>query len=223
MTVFHLETRLLPGWVVDPADGFKVPVRCPADSGHTGTMRDWSVSDCLEPPRPQRRLLARADAVEVAGTGTILLRVPVVEWLRAAGLSGWAAVPARIRLREGGLREDMMELRVTRPAGIGRPFPGMVPLAGCRGCGLRPLAPGLRPDLAAQGLDGRNGDFQALWPMPYVIFVSDRARAVLQDFEIETLDFVPLARMRLRPPGHVGPPPPFWPDEVSARIAAHWP
>lgn len=222
MTMWQMATRLLPGWVVDPGGSFSHPVECTVDVDHMRGRRDWAVSACLEPPRPQRRLLDRADAVKVAGTGSFLLRAPVIEALRAARLTGWTAVPAPITLRDGSLRDDMLELRVTNPAGLDRPIPGFSAGPLCPGCGLREIGPGLRLDLAAQALDPRDGDFQSLWPIPATAFVSERARAVLAGFEIETIEFLQVARARLNVPGHANTPPPHWPAEAQARIAGFW-
>lgn len=222
MAMWALRTQLQPGRVVEPGDGYLRRVTCALDRDHLRLERDWAVTGCVEPPRPQRRLLDRADALAVAGTGSILLRDRVVAAMQAAGLTGWTTMPAPITLREGGLRQDMHELRATHVAGIAPPGPGMAGAWVCRGCGMRVLAPGLRLDLAAAALDEGAADVQVIWPAAARIYLSDRARRVLAGFDIEELDFVAIARLVARPPLVDGPPPPFWPPEAQARIAAFW-
>lgn len=222
MAMWAVRSRLLAGWVVDPEDGFDRTVACRVDPDHMRLERDWTVTACAEPPRPQRRLLARADAVTVAGTGTILLRDSVVAAMTAAGLTGWTAVPAPITLRDGTRREDMQELRVTRVTGLAPQVPGMAGAWVCRGCGLRVLAAGLRLDVAAAALDDGAADLQVIWPDVATPYLSDRARAVLARFDVEELEFLPAPRSTPWPPMHDAPPPPFWPATARARIEAFW-
>lgn len=206
-----IRTGLLPGWVVDPDDGFFRSVTCAVDPGHPRGQRTYAEVGCVEPPRPQCRLLDRADAVHVQATAAILLRRRIFEAMQQAGLTGWKAVPVPIRLRDGAIRDDMAELRPLVLGAVATAAEGFRPAWVCRGCGLRRIETGLRSDLAAARLMPSAGDFQIVWPEIERIFVSDRARRILEGFDVEELEFLP-----------ADTPPPRWPRRNESPVPADW-
>lgn len=125
----RIGSERVPGWVVDPGTGCFTTVGCPVDPWHLRKERTHADVPFEEPPRPQRRLLDRADAVKVRGTAALLLRMSVIEAMRRAGLTGWSCGHPAAR-RGGARRYGRTEAPAARrlcngcrrlPAGLGLP------------------------------------------------------------------------------------------------------
>jgi hypothetical protein len=221
-----------PGWQIDPGPGVLVPVTCPVEPlDHLHLRRDWDAADWTEPARPQRPILRRAEVLDVNGFGAFLFRPRVLEAMTAAGLTGWASVPARVHRRDGTVDADWREFRVTAVAGMAGPEAGMAMTGRCRVCGGTRYDGkwSFRIDRAAELVDPGGPDFQMVWPVTGLVFVSPRVKPVLSRFGTDTLVHEDSSR-RCRPlPGDGGPFPPWiddsWHRKVEALLAAlpRWP
>ena len=212
-----------PGWQVDPGPCVLVPVSCPVEPlDHLHERRDWDAADWSEPARPQRPIVPRAKVVGVNGFGAFLFRPRVLEAMTAAGLTGWASVPAKVHRRDGTVDADWREFRVTAAAGMAGPEAGLVMTGRCRGCGNTRSASewSFRIDRAAELVDAGGPDFQMIWPVIGIALVSSRVKPVLARFGTDTLVYQDSSR-RSRPlPGDGGPFPPWIDDRWHRRVEA---
>jgi hypothetical protein len=100
----------------------------------------------------------------------------VADMLRNSTLSGYELQPARVEQEDG----RYWELLVTGWGGVARPESGVEIIQYCDACNLTVYA-GFNN--AAEIIDSRawdGSDFFLVWPMPRIIFVSSRARDLLQ-------------------------------------------
>jgi hypothetical protein len=159
-----LTSLFLPGWQVDPGPDAMIPVVCPLDPDHAHVKMNWESTTYQEPGFPQRRILARAEVLEVNGFKEFLLHTRVVDAMKAAGLKGWEAVPARIIRRDGSEWTDFHVLRVTHFFGIASPSSGLRPEWRCPGCDIVNFHEGYDIAKALRPVVLKDTDFSCMWP-----------------------------------------------------------
>lgn len=198
-----------------------IDIRCSIDSEHFHTTRTY-VSPTFRLPLDDASDFHFGDALRVAEFGEFLVSGRLASVLVSAGLTGVSTAAAKIMFPNGGENWDYSELRVTALAHIATPAAGCEIEWRCRGCNLREYRPGLRIDLAAAEARPTT-DFFVVWPLARYVFCSDRAKALLERFDIPAIRFVDPATLAepLEFFGDAEIPPYFSPAD-RARIEAFW-
>jgi hypothetical protein len=198
-------------WALDPPDNQKLlakrtedvvrlkTVICPANSGHQQAGRRVGQLS-VDLPRDFER-----DFIWTWHSDCLLTK-RAVSALRKNRVTGFETLPVTARFRQSLLDPpELFELRVTGWAGIAPLSSGVRLVEHCEHCGL--LVYSNFKD-ATQLIDLKlwdGSDFFMIWPLPRFIFLTERAKNVIERAGLEGAIFVPAEKLPASEHRHLSP------------------
>ncbi|GEM_PF-3929192 len=197
---------------------------CPLDTTHNGAMseRDEFLRIIL-PPRG-------IEGMSFTVMGECLIDAVVLSAFRDAGLRGFGVKTVFASSTKPNLTDsrtpqcfalpDVWELVPTGFGGIASPDAGTALMRLCAGCGYSKYSAIANLDRVFDQTEWDGSDVFRIWPIPVVMFVSDRAAEILHRLRLPGISIrcidacEELCGNTLTP----GAPWPYWPYEIASRI-----
>jgi hypothetical protein len=152
---------------------------CPISAEHYFNRRISELALQVNHSDPEQTVIPSAN-------GERVMHARLVELFEKRGITGFRALPATVRFRNGLVSHDYYEIVTTGWAGIARPESGVHLISRCDGCGRKEYSAMQKPMEMIDWDQWTGDDFFVVWPLPAVSLVTERVAEALKSVKAKS-------------------------------------